>query len=56
MNTPNHATDEQIDELWRMLQLETARNFEQSYRAQLQARDEKENGYNPREHAGTESK
>jgi hypothetical protein len=51
MNTPNHATDAQIDELWEMLQLETARNFVSAYRSQQQARDESESGYDPREHA-----
>lgn len=56
MNTPNHATDAQIEFLWAMLQLETARNFEQAYRAEQIARDESERGYDPREHAGKESK
>jgi len=31
MNTPKHATDEQIDALWKLLQLEAARNFVQAY-------------------------
>ena len=39
MNTPNHATDEQIDALWKLLQLETARNFVQAY-MQREIKDE----------------
>ncbi len=54
MNTPNHATDAQINELWRLLQLETARNFEQAYRAQAILTDERERyaGNDPRNHTG----
>lgn len=55
MNTPYHVTDEQIEQLWRMLQLQMARNFEQALRAAEIERDERERytGYDPRNHNGS---
>lgn len=58
MNTPNHATDAQINELWKLLQLETARNFEQAYRAQAILTDERDTyaGHDPRNYTGANIK
>lgn len=58
MNTPNHATDAQIDALWRMLQLDTARNFAHAYREHAQQIDEREKytGSDPRNNKGAKIK